>query len=46
MKPFANCTLGGAFVTVPQSRQAWGIRTDHFRDPEGNLPEIFSRLHS
>ncbi len=35
---------GAVFVTVPQDRAAWGIRTAHFRDPDGNLLEIYSPL--
>ena len=35
---------GVAFITVPTDRTEWGIRTAHFRDPEGNLLEIYSRL--
>jgi hypothetical protein len=26
------------------SREAWGIRAAHLRDPDGNLVEIFSPL--
>lgn len=32
------------FITTPKDMQAWGIRTAHFRDTEGNLLEIFSNL--
>jgi lactoylglutathione lyase len=35
---------GVVFVTAPQDRAAWGIRTAHFRDPDGNLLEIYSPL--
>ena len=35
---------GVTFVTAPQDRADWGIRTAHFRDPDGNLLEIFSPL--
>jgi lactoylglutathione lyase len=31
---------GVAFVTQPMDRPHWGIRTAHFRDPDGNLIEI------
>jgi lactoylglutathione lyase len=31
---------GVAFVTQPMDRVHWGIRTAHFRDPDGNLIEI------
>jgi catechol 2,3-dioxygenase-like lactoylglutathione lyase family enzyme len=37
---------GVAFVTIPQSREEWGIRTAHFRDPDGNLLEIYSSLRA
>lgn len=33
---------GVAFVTEPQDRPEWGLRTAHFRDPAGNLLEINS----
>jgi len=33
-----------AFVTEPQDRPEWMIRTAHFRDPDGNLLEVFSPL--
>jgi lactoylglutathione lyase len=32
------------FVGPPQNRDAWGIRAVHFRDPDGNLIELFSAL--
>ena len=35
---------GVEFLTEPQDRADWGIRTAHFRDPEGNLVEINKRL--
>jgi catechol 2,3-dioxygenase-like lactoylglutathione lyase family enzyme len=35
---------GVTFVTEPQDRADWGIRTAHFRDPDGNLLEIYSPL--
>ena len=31
---------GVALVTRPLDRPHWGIRTAHFRDPDGNLIEI------
>jgi catechol 2,3-dioxygenase-like lactoylglutathione lyase family enzyme len=31
---------GVQFLTLPEDRQEWGIRTAHFRDPDGNLIEI------
>ncbi|MEH1893250.1 VOC family protein [Nostoc sp.] len=31
-------------VTQPQDRPSWGIRTAHFRDPDGNLIEIYNNL--
>jgi lactoylglutathione lyase len=35
---------GVIFITEPLDRQNWGIRTAHFRDPDGNLIEINSSL--
>ncbi len=35
---------GVSFLTEPKDRPDWGIRTAHFRDPDGNLIEIYSRL--
>lgn len=35
---------GIVFVTEPQDRPDWGLRTAHFRDPDGNLLEIYSPL--
>lgn len=35
---------GVRFVTEPQDRPDWGIRTAHFRDPDGNLIEIYRDL--
>jgi predicted enzyme related to lactoylglutathione lyase len=37
---------GVSFVTAPQDRADWGIRTAHFRDPDGNLLEINSPLRT
>ncbi len=31
-------------VTEPQDRPDWGIRTAHFRDPDGNLIEVYNNL--
>ncbi|MBG1266394.1 VOC family protein [Nostoc sp. WHI] len=31
-------------VTPPQDRPDWGIRTAYFRDPDGNLIEIYNNL--
>ncbi|MEH2247388.1 VOC family protein [Nostoc sp.] len=31
-------------VTQPEDRPEWGIRTAHFRDPDGNLIEIYNNL--
>ena len=35
---------GVQFITEPQDRPDWMIRTAHFRDPEGNLIELYSPL--
>jgi catechol 2,3-dioxygenase-like lactoylglutathione lyase family enzyme len=32
------------FVNAPTNRPEWGIRAAHFRDPDGNLIEVFSPL--
>ncbi|MCF6269466.1 MAG: VOC family protein [Melioribacteraceae bacterium] len=32
------------FITEPKDMKVWGIRVAHFRDPDGNLIEIFSNL--
>ena len=37
---------GVAFVTQPMDRLHWGIRTAHFRDPDGNLIEINQPLRA
>lgn len=37
---------GVSFVTEPQDRPDWMIRTAHFRDPDGNLLEVFSLLQA
>ena len=36
--------LNAIVVTQPLDRPLWGLRTAHFRDPDGNLIEIFSNL--
>ena len=35
---------GVRFVAPPTDHPEWGIRTAHFRDPDGTLLEIFSPL--
>jgi lactoylglutathione lyase len=35
---------GLVLETEPQDRAGWGLRTIHFRDPEGNLIEMYSAL--
>ena len=35
---------GVGLVTEPTDRTGWGIRTAHFRDPDGNLIEISQSL--
>lgn len=35
---------GVQFTRIPQDYPVWGIRAAHFRDPDGNLIEINSRL--
>jgi catechol 2,3-dioxygenase-like lactoylglutathione lyase family enzyme len=35
---------GVAFVTEPVDRPDWGIRIAHFRDPDGNLIELASKI--
>jgi len=35
---------GVILVTEPVDRSEWGIRTAHFRDPDGNLVEINQRI--
>ncbi|MFQ5891377.1 MAG: VOC family protein [Candidatus Methanofastidiosia archaeon] len=37
---------GVTFITEPLDHPDWGIRTAHFRDPDGNLIEIYSDLNS
>lgn len=38
------CSAGVQFLTEPEDRADWGIRTAHFRDPAGNLLEINQRI--
>jgi catechol 2,3-dioxygenase-like lactoylglutathione lyase family enzyme len=38
------CERGVEFVNKPLDMSGWGDRVAHFRDPEGNLIEIFSEL--
>lgn len=35
---------GIQILTLPEDRPDWGIRTAHFRDPDGNLIEIYHPL--
>lgn len=35
---------GVALATMPEDRPLWGIRTAHFRDPDGNLLEVNAPL--
>jgi lactoylglutathione lyase len=35
---------GVAFMTEPHDKEEWGIRVAHFRDPDGNLIEIYSPI--
>jgi len=37
---------GVRFVTQPTDQPDWGIRVAHFRDPEGNLIELFTSLQA
>lgn len=37
---------GVTFVTEPTDRADWGVRAAHFRDPDGNLLEIFQSLNA
>lgn len=32
------------FLAAPKDQPAWGIRVVHFRDPDGNLIEVYSPL--
>jgi len=35
---------GVQLLTLPEDRPEWGIRTAHFRNPDGNLIEIFHSI--
>ena len=35
---------GVKFISKPKEMPGWGMRVAHFRDPEGNLLEIWSEL--
>jgi lactoylglutathione lyase len=35
---------GVTFITEPTVREDWGIKVSHFRDPQGNLIEIYEGL--
>jgi catechol 2,3-dioxygenase-like lactoylglutathione lyase family enzyme len=35
---------GVIFITEPTVREDWGIKVSHFRDPQGNLIEIYEGL--
>ena len=35
---------GVSFINEPLDRPDWGIRAAHFRDPDGNLVEIYTDL--
>jgi len=37
---------GVTFINAPTDRPDWGIRAAHFRDPDGNLLEIYTDLPS
>jgi lactoylglutathione lyase len=37
---------GVKFDVPPTDREAWGARTAHFRDPDGNLIELFEHTHT
>jgi catechol 2,3-dioxygenase-like lactoylglutathione lyase family enzyme len=42
---FARIRAAGAtVVSAPADHTDWGIRTAHFRDPDGNLVEINKRI--
>jgi catechol 2,3-dioxygenase-like lactoylglutathione lyase family enzyme len=38
------CDRGVGFINSPRDMQDWGIRAAQFRDPDGNLLEIYSPL--
>ncbi|QGQ98907.1 VOC family protein [Paenibacillus psychroresistens] len=35
---------GVVFITEPQDKAAWNARVAHFRDPDGNLIELYKTL--
>lgn len=35
---------GVEFLTGPHDQETWGLRVAHFRDPEGNLVELYHSL--
>lgn len=35
---------GVRFASQPTDQPGWGIRVAHFRDPDGNLAEVFTEL--
>ena len=35
---------GIAFITEPHDRKEWNARVAHFRDPDGNLLELYTML--
>jgi catechol 2,3-dioxygenase-like lactoylglutathione lyase family enzyme len=37
-------TKGVNFINAPKDMSVWGIRMVHFRDPENNLFELYSKL--
>ncbi len=37
---------GVTFITEPTDRADWGVRAAHFRDPDGNLLEIYQSLNA
>jgi lactoylglutathione lyase len=44
-REFARIKAAGApVVSEPADRPHWGIRTAHFRDPDGNIVEINRKL--
>jgi len=41
---YARLKRAVEFANAPSDRPAWGIRAEHFRDPDGNLIEVFSPI--
>lgn len=39
-------TKGVKFEEPPSDREAWSARTAYFRDPDGNLIELFQHAHA